>query len=319
MGRTGYLRQGASLAGNRKRYLAWLYAASLGLAGIAAAAAAHQAGAVLDHSLAADRLLHGFDVATLIAVLMNPGVSTSALSQLSTAMAALYFLAVLFLTPGIVYSFVHGEPPSTAALFRRSGEYFWAFVRMTLWTALIALPTLGALNAGRRLLLKAVNARTGDERIALAVSLATLAVIVVVAYFLRLWFDLAEFHLVRRADRATRKTLRPAWRALCRAPGRLFAIHFACALAGGVVFAFGAWVWWHLPSPAVGLAMLVGQVMTMALIAARYWQRASEAAWFSANVPEEAPIALAAPLPAEPPPAEPAPPLGEAPAPGTAE
>lgn len=313
MERTGYLRQGATLAGKRKRYLGWLYAANLGLAAIAAAAAARQAGAVLGHSLAADRLLHGFDVATLLAVLMNPGVSTSALSQVSMAMAGLYFLAVLFLTPGIVYSFVHGEPPSTAGLFRRSGEYVWAFVRLTLWTALIALPVLGGLNAGRRLLLKAVDARTGDERIALAVSLATLAVIVVVAYFLRLWFDLAEFHLVRRPDRATRKTLRPAWRALRRAPWRLFGIHLACALAGGVVFALGAWAWWHLPSASVGLAFLVGQGMTLALVAARYWQRASEAAWFTVNVSEEAPVAVAVPVP------EAAPLLGDSAAPGTVE
>lgn len=299
----GFLRRGAALAWGRKRYFAWLYAASFLFAGVGALAMAHQAGALLNHSLDADRLLHGFDVAALFAVISNPAVDLGAVAQVSALLLALYFLAVLLLTPGIVFSFVHVEPPSTENLFRASGRYFWSFVRLLLWTLLFAGIIVGGLNAVRAALLKFTDNRTGDERVLLAVSLSTLAVVLVVEVFLRLWFDLAEFLLVRRADRASRRTLLPAWRALRRAPLRLFAIHVVTALAGWIVFALGAWLWWHAPSASVWLAFLLGQGMTLALLAARYWQRASEAAWFIANVPLDvaepaplpAPVALAAP------------------------
>lgn len=296
----GYLRRGAALAWGRKRYFAWLYAASFVFAGVGALALAHQAGALLNHSLEADRLLHGFDVATLTAVVSNPGMDLGALAQVSGLLLVLYFFAVLLLTPGIVFSFVHREPPSTANLFRASGQFFWSFVRLLLWTLLFVGVIVGGLNAGRAALLKLTGNRTGDERVLLAVSLSTLAVVLVVEIFLRLWFDLAEFHLVRRSDRATRRTLRPAWRALRTAPLRLFGIHVVTALAGWIVFALGAWLWWHAPSASVWPAFLLGQGMTLALLAARYWQRASEAAWFSANVPldvaEPAPALAAVPL-----------------------
>lgn len=86
-----------------------------------------------------------------------------------------------------------------------------------------------------------------------------------------------------------------------------------------MVFALGAWAWWHVPSASVWLAFLVGQGMTLALLAARYWQRASEAAWFTANVPEEALVTVVAPVTVAAPVPEAAPLLGDSAAPGVLE
>lgn len=289
MERKSYLCRGAGLAWGRKRYFFWMYAASLVLAGIGALAWARTVNEILDHSLAADRLVHGFDVATFFALLSNPGMDIHADAQSSMFLIFVYFLVILFLTPGIVFSFVHDEKPSTGNLFKASGAYFWSFVRLVLWTALICLPILGLLSGIRGAVLKAVDARTGDERVDFAVAVGTQLIIGVIAILLRIWFDLAEFHLVRREDRKSRKTIGPAWRAMWSAPARLFGIHLAPMIAVWTAFAAGAWLWYHLPSAQVWMAFLLGQAMTMCLIAARYWQRAAEAAWFVANVRAELP------------------------------
>ena len=99
----GLLSSGLGIVGRNKRYIVWFYVLNVTLAEFGASAFRNQAHEVLDHSLHADRLVHGFSLGVLIEMFVRPEFGPTMASTMPAMYFALLFfvLTALFL-PGVL-------------------------------------------------------------------------------------------------------------------------------------------------------------------------------------------------------------------------
>src|SRR5579863_5851230 len=97
----GLLGSGWSMVGRNKRYIFWFYVLNVVLAFFGTAAFSNQAHEILDHSLLADRLVHGFDVAVLGELLSRPEFGPISASRASAGgLTVLFFVFTALFLPG---------------------------------------------------------------------------------------------------------------------------------------------------------------------------------------------------------------------------
>jgi hypothetical protein len=286
----------------------WLYLANLAIGLLATAGFASQVGGVLNPSLESQHLARGFDVSVFFDLLLRPEVTPRVFVHGSVLAAILFALVTLFLTPGIVQSFLSDEHLRMGPFFQACGRWYWRFFGFEVLALLLFGFVLGVLAAVRQAVLGAAE-KSPDPKTYFYVALGTLLVMWLVAVVLRLWFDLVQFSMVHTGK---------FWRSipgglglLCRGFFRLFWIYFSITLVGWLGLVAGLWLWMKLPPERVGLAFLVGQAILIVWLATRYWQRAAEALWFREHAPALATVEAVPPAP-EPiavPPEAPASPL----------
>src|SRR5882762_5876190 len=102
----GLVSGGLGMVLRNKRYIVWFYLLNVLLALFGTVAFVNQAGTVLGHSLQADRLLHGFDLAALVEMLTRPEFGPTIASRLPAMLFALLFMPspALFL-PGVLQGY----------------------------------------------------------------------------------------------------------------------------------------------------------------------------------------------------------------------
>ena len=89
----GLLSSGLGMVGRNKRYIFWFYVLNAALARFGTAAFGNQAHAILDHSLHADGLLHGFSIGVLTELFARPEFgSNDALTAPALNFALLFFV-----------------------------------------------------------------------------------------------------------------------------------------------------------------------------------------------------------------------------------
>src|ERR1700674_469987 len=149
---TNLVSAGAGIAGRNKRYVVCFYLLNLAFAHFGAAAFNDSAHGVLDHSLYADKLLHGFNLAVFIELLARPEFGALPSARAPAMMfAVVFFLASLLFMPGVLlgYASDHGLPRDE--FYRACGRNVWRFVRLFLFFTIIAGIIggilIGALNA----------------------------------------------------------------------------------------------------------------------------------------------------------------------------
>jgi hypothetical protein len=240
------LLHGFGLTVRRPRPLIWAYVFNAAIAWLASFAIRTQYGLVMDGSLAAQRMIGGFD----LGVLVDAGrrVAEGPRGSLYQSMLAIpvYLLVFFLLVPGTLWTYLADKPVSLGAMLRRGVHSFWSFVRITVLTVLVSGVVLGILFA--------INGRVDaaiDERMtgrgAFLLEMAGLGVILLVASLLRLYFDLVEVHTVAlaevllpngRPDRRVRTVLRPAWRTLTARFGASYEMFVLLALLGAAAVYF---------------------------------------------------------------------------------
>lgn len=306
-GSKGHVVRGAGLALRDWPCFLWLYLANYYLAVLPSAGFAFQVGGVLNHSLAAERLAHGFDLAVFLELLLRPEVTPRALFPISVFFAVVFALVTLFLTAGIVQSFLSDEHLRIGPFFQACGAWLWRFTRLTFLTLLIFGIVMGVMGALRAALMSWAD-KSPNPRLYFYAGLGSLLVLALVAIKLRLWFDLAQFHLVHTGERKVRRAIPAGVRLLRRGFLRLYGIYLGITVVGWAGLAAGMWLWVKLPPARVGLAFLVGHGILILWLGTRYWQRAAAALWFREHAPalppavpppaEVDPAALTAPAPA---------------------
>ena len=78
----GILSSGLRIVGHNKRYILWFWLFNLTLAEFGTSAFRKSAHPILDHSIVADRLLHGFDVAVMALVVTYLSDPNKAVSEM---------------------------------------------------------------------------------------------------------------------------------------------------------------------------------------------------------------------------------------------
>lgn len=277
-----------------KRLLLWVYLVNLAV-GLYVGLPFHgRISAILNHSIAADRIAGRLDVSAFGMLMMNLGRRGTSLHMQIFHGIVVYGLIANVLAAGIYYVFITSELPRLSIVVHSGIVYFWRFFRLMIFTIIICGAILAALGAIRAAILHAAdNAYVG--RTYFTISLVTAIIWILIALFLRLWFDIAEARVIEIGQvglRRVRRTIGPAWRLLWR---RFVAAYFGyvlVAICGAAALAFFVWLWVvFVPARAVFLAWVIGQLGVACLLISRIWQRGLASALVLADTPEQ-PVAV---------------------------
>lgn len=267
-------KDGLSLVLRRPSVIIGFFALNLILARIGTVPFQLGASHIMGHSLAGGGLLHGFDLALLAELLSRPemGQGGGAAAGIS---AVLFALISLLLLPGVYFAYASGARVSRESLLAACGRHLWRFIRLAVVFFFCAAILGGILGLLAKLVGHAADHST-REQLSFWVGLGSAAVILVAMTLLRMWFDLAQAHVVIRDQKAVRKSLAAGFR-LLRARGlRLLGVYLLVTVLALVVAALGLRCWYQLvPSASVFGAFLVGQGILLLLLIARFWQRAA--------------------------------------------
>lgn len=310
---------GWSLVWRRQRLLWWVYLISLALGWFATLPLETTIGPVLDHSLAAAPLYHGFNLEAFAGLMMDPAVSLQAPRTAATVLGFIFLVLMIFLTGGILRVYNEDRTYATGEFFGACGQYFWRFVRLVLFLLLALIPPLLVYQAfhawADHLSDKIANPAPG-----LVVSFGGTLLVLFLLMWVRLWFDMAEVIAVAENEYASRRALARAFRLTWRNSGSLFWMYFRPSFLAWAGTAFCLWIWVRfIPAEGITRSLLITQAIIFIWIFTRLWQRASETLWYQAYapVPETIPVTSTAvepltfvserPLPSPEPPAEPEP------------
>jgi hypothetical protein len=276
-----WLRTGWGIVRRNLRYVIWFWVLNLALAWFGGLSYRAEMGAILDHSLHADQFVHGFNPTAYIELLSMPHTGEmSAWTTPSYFLAGLFAVATLLLMPGVLRQYTSEYRVSRDEFFRTCGRNLWRYVRLVLFYAVIALPIAGIL-FGIRNYLQDTAEKSTNELLPFWVGLLMLAVIFVAVTTVRIWFDLAEVDVVVRDQGAVRKSVGAGFRYTRRHWSRLVAAYVGISLLALIVLAGGIWLWHVLvPPSSVFGAFVIGQMMMLLWLAARFWQRAVAAVFY---------------------------------------
>ena len=277
--------------------LLWTYILTLALTLLFSLRLHGRLDALLSHSLAAQSLSTGFDLARLARAFTLLGHDVPGGGSPSFAGVLIALLVYFVLTPGVLFCYAERVPARLSTLVAEGLRYFWRFIRISLLLLLATVVLLGPLMA----LYGAVNRWIVEHLVGRPQFVAQcigIAVVLLVASVLRLYFDLVEVYTVQigghlrpdgRPDRRVRTTLGPAWRTMCRKFAAAWLLFLLLAVAGAVAMGFaGTFVVTSLAAPRVWLAFLIGQAGLLLLLFSRFWQRGMETT-LAANFPIYAP------------------------------
>lgn len=281
------LAEGARRVWRRQRIVWWIWLVNLILAFASAMPLSHRIGDVTDHSVAAQRLVDGFDWGTYSELLSTPNVNFGSAFPGSTLAVLVFLVFMLFMTGGVLASYVNEYKLSTRDFFASSGAFFWRCVRLFLFLAVIAGAIMYGGHAlvhwGGKLINDAAGEKTGYWAGLFAILLTTFVLMSV-----RLWFDMAQVRAVVEDERAMRHTLAHAFRLTFSNFGPLFWLYFRISFLAWLGLAIGLWLWIRLSGPA---AIIMFEVVLLWWVGTRLWQRASEVAWYQRFAIAPAPVA----------------------------
>lgn len=281
----GLISSGWSMVGRNKRYIVWFYVLNLFLGLFGTVAFFTQAGTILDHSLQADRLVHGFDVGVLAEMFARPEFgSMSTSGSAATYFAVLFFVATALFLPGVLQGYASTYRLPREDFFRACGRNLWRFIRLLIVAGIVMGIVAGVLFGIRGALVKAADAST-NELLPVYVSYGSLFLIFLVMSVVRIWFDLAQADVVLSDQRAVRKSIGAAFRHTWRGWGRLLTSYVAAAIFAAIVLVAGIWVWMkYVPPASLTGAFFVSQLTLLLLLIPRFWQRGVAVTYYLQNM-----------------------------------
>jgi hypothetical protein len=270
----GLLSSTLGMVGHNKRYIFWFWLLNLTLAEFGTSAFRKSAHAILDHSFAADRLVHGFDLSVMIELLMRPeSGQMSAMTTPALYFAGLFFLATALFLPGVFQGYASTYRLPREDFFRACGRNLWRYIRLMIVAGIVMGIVAGLLFALNGALVKRAGEST-NELLPFEVQVTGLGVIFLVMATLRIWLDLAEVDIVLSDQRAVRKSIGAAFRHTFRYLGRLLASYLVATLVAAVILLAGLWAWMTLVRPeSLWSAFVISQLTLLLLLIPRFWQR----------------------------------------------
>jgi len=302
--RQGLLSGGWNRVVHNKRYIVWFYLLNLGLAAFGASTFSSQAHQILDHSLQAQRLVHGFDLGVLVEMFLRPEFGPIEASLHSGFHSALIFFALTALfVPGVLQGYASTYRLPREDFFRACGRNLWRFIRLMI-VAGIVMGAVAAALFGLHGVLERKAAENANELLLPEVRLAGLMVIFLTMASLRIWFDLAQTDVVLgdrpRVLRSMLACFHHTWRNL----GRLLGTYVVTAIVAAIMLLAGLWIWIKFVPPAcVFPAVVLSQLILFFLLIPRFWQRGVIVTYYLQNMVEPITAQAVTPAPVAPSPA----------------
>ena len=279
------LKAGWGLVWRRQRLVWWIYILSVGLAYLATRPLVDTIGPILDNSLAADRLYHSMDLATLAELLSRPDVNLQALVSGAMFAAAVFLVLMILFTGGILKVYSEDRTFTLGEFLGAGGQFFWRFVRLIIFLALVLIP-VGLIQAGFHAWSAMLADQFANPAPGVTVNIIGKLLALFLAMSVRLWFDMAEVHAVAEDEYAMRRSLAYTFRLTWRNFKALFWIYLRISLLAAVGTVALGWIWIRfVHHQAVGLTLLLSQVVIFLWILTRLWQRTSETAWYQQCAP----------------------------------
>jgi sterol desaturase/sphingolipid hydroxylase (fatty acid hydroxylase superfamily) len=302
------LGSGWAMVTHNKRYIFWFWWLNLTLAEFGTASFRKSAHAILDHSMVADRLLHGFDVAVLINLLARPELGPmSAATTPALYFSFLFLIFTALFLPGVFQGYASTYRLPREDFFRACGRNLWRYLRLMFIAGIVMGIVAGLLFAINGAIVKKGGDST-NEVLPFELQMVGLAVIFLVMTTLRIWFDLAEVDVVLSDQRAVRKSLWTGLQHTLRSLLRLLASYVVATLLAAIILAGGILAWMKFVAPENWLgAFVVSQLTLLLLLIPRFWQRGVAVTFWQQSM--MVPVVAAAPvIPAFTPAAIPVPP-----------
>lgn len=302
----GLLSSGLGRVARNKRYIFWFWLLNLTLAEFGTSAFRKSAHAIMDHSLFADRLVHGFSLGVMGELFARPEFGPmSAASMPSMYFAFLFFMATALFLPGVLLGYSSNYRLPREEFFRACGRNLWRFIRLMIVAGIVMGIFAGILSGINGYLVKKAGEST-NELLPFKTQMTGLAVMFLIMTILRIWFDLAEVDIVLNDQRAVRKSIGAAFKHTFRSLFRLLASYIVSTAVAAIILAGGLWCWIHfVPATSIGGAFVLGQIILFLLLIPRFWQRGIAVSYWQQKmlVPVVAPatlVAASAPPPTAP-------------------
>lgn len=275
--RKGVVAAGFSLLWRRQGVLWWMFVVSLVLGGLGALPATINIGHALNHSLAGQQLTTRFDLGMYVELLRLPSVDISRYDPAVGVSVFIFFLFMLFATGGILETYRQDRGLTTGEFFAASGAFFWRFVRLLL-LSIIPFVIVGMIYQGLSKLADHIGDRAIADQVGIFSSIAAVIIFMLLALWVRLWFDLAQVRAVVQNERGMWRNLWKSWGITWRAG--LYWKYVAIALVAWIVMAIALVIWAHVPSSATPMIFLSLELIIFAQLATRLWQLASAMTWY---------------------------------------
>lgn len=274
MNNKGIFSSGLGRVMRNKRYIVWFWFLNLTLAEFGTAGFRRSAHDILDHTLYARGLTHGFDAGVFGELLAKPEFgSMSSMTMPAFYFAFIFFLATALFLPGVFLGYSSNYRLPRPEFFRACGRNLWRFVRLMIIAGIVMGILAGVLFGINSAIVKKAGEST-NEVLPFEIQMTGLAVIFLIMTTLRIWFDLAEADVVLSDQRAVRKSI---WAALKHTLGslpRLLTSYVIATVVAAAILVGGLWVWYKAVSPQSVLgAFLIAQLTLFLLLIPRFWQR----------------------------------------------
>lgn len=271
--KTSVLSDGLRMVIRNGRYIFWFWLLDLTLAEFGTSAFRQNAHAIMDHSMFASRLVHGFDIGVMIELFARPEFGSMQAAQMPAMyFGFLFFLATALFLPGVFQGFASTYRLPRTDFFRACGRNLWRFIRLLFVSGIVMGIVAGILFAADGAIQKKAVEST-NETLPFTLQMIGLAVIFLVMSVLRIWFDLTEVNMVLD-DKGVWRSLGPSFRHTFRSLGRLLGSYVLITIVAAVVLALGIMTWERVVNPeSVVDAFVVGQIVLALLLIPRFWQR----------------------------------------------
>jgi hypothetical protein len=295
----GLFIDGLGMVMRNGRYIFWFWLLNLTLSEFATAAFRRSAHAILDHSLYADRLVHGLDLSVVAELFGRPEFGPmAAISMPAMYFAFLFFLATALFLPGVFLGYSSTYRLPRADFFRACGRNLWRFIRLMIIAGIVMGIVTGLLFAANGAIANKATEST-NELLPFALRMVGLAIIFLIMTTLRIWFDLAEADIVLNDQRAVRKSIAAGFRHTFRSLFHLLANYVAATIVAAIILLGGLRIWerYVAPESIVG-AFAIAQITLFLLLIPRFWQRGVAVSYWQQRM--LAPVAVTPPVVAAP-------------------
>ena len=312
MSNKGIFSSGLGRVLRNKRYIFWFWLLNLTLAEFGTAGFRRSAHAILDHTLYAQGLTHGFDTGVFGELLFKPEFGfMNSMTMPAFYFAFLFFLATAVFLPGVFLGYSSTYRLPREDFFRACGRNLWRFIRLMIVAGIVMGIVAGLLFALNGAIVKKAGEST-NEVLPFELKMTGLAVIFLIMTTLRIWFDLAEVDIVLNDQRAVRKSISSALKHTLRSLPRLLTSYVLLTIVAAIILLGGLWAWMKFVSPESVLgAFVLAQIILYWLLIPRFWQRGVAVSYWQQKM--LLPVAAVQPVQPAPlsPPVVPVPPVPE--------
>ncbi len=275
----GVVAAGFGLLWRRQGVLWWVFVVNLVCGGLGALPAMVTLSRALGHSMAGEKLTKGFDLGMVEELTRLPYINLMRSTVTMYIMAFLFLLFMIFVSGGILETYRVDRRLTAGEFFSASGSFFWRFVRLAL-LSIIPFVIVSMFYQGLSKAADHIGDRAIADQVGIFLSLAAFVIFLLLALWVRLWFDIAQVRAVVMNERGMWRNTWRGWRITWHDLRHLYRVYICISLVAWVTLAVGVIIWAHLPPATTGLTFLVLELIVFAQLMMRLWQLSSAMTWY---------------------------------------